>query len=560
MQSFDENEFTSAAAEQFVFELDQSEVRVTRSRRSSISSINNDLPKPRPKARRQTMLPSIDETKTVVAQKPKKTVTAKAATVVSPTKKISKSSLKTLNDEDILSKLDTSDPKPAKRSSASKVASKAKSPIKSRIPIKSPPSANKKEVPVRRSRRVSGDASSLAPAVKPSKRRQTLLPAISELKTSPVKKPVDVVKEVKKVEIKLRQMKLKEDPNVIYNMLEESVNNDDRVNVVVDQIVKSRKDASPVTRQKKVKVEKKSPKKKIKSPSKTPKVDLKPVKVEKETPKVDLKPVKVEKETPKVVKAKTTPEAKAKVTPKAEVKVSPKVEAQDTPVTASKKRKQTESKLVTPVQNKRLKLDKSSSKTPGSDKKPARVKVTPTLVARYKQRTPVPGSLKKPLKRLTAAKSTPAQVRPSDVLRRNMIKKVEKEIITKLNNRPDSSPYTLQSPAESGENSPVFSRVEPAKTHITGTPARTRPGRKFGTTLQPQSLLEESVAPGTEMMKRVSSSTPLRQRTLSESRAPHPLESVEATPIRPPPPAKHPPMSPPPEMVTGKLGSLCSIM
>lgn len=100
------------------------------------------------------------------------------------------------------------------------------------------------------------------------------------------------------------------------------------------------------------------------------------------------------------------------------------------------------------MQNKRLKLYKSSSKTPGSDKKPA--KVTPTLVARYKQRTPVPGSLKKPLKRLTAAKSTPAQVRPSDVLRRNMIKKVEKEIISKLNNRPDSSPYTLQSPAESG--------------------------------------------------------------------------------------------------------------
>ena len=44
-----------------------------------------------------------------------------------------------------------------------KIAAAKKSPMKSRIPIKSPPSA-KKETQVRRSRRVSGDAASLAPA------------------------------------------------------------------------------------------------------------------------------------------------------------------------------------------------------------------------------------------------------------------------------------------------------------------------------------------------------------------------------------------------------------
>ena len=518
------------SADQFVFELDQSVGRMTRSRRSSISSINQEpAVKPKAKSRRQTMMPTISETKAV---SPKKKTTK--AIAVSPTKKISKSSAKTLKEEDILSKLDTSDPKPfpVKKIIASKVAAAKKSPVKSRIPVKSPPSA-KKETQVRRSRRVSGDAASLAPApaVKPSKRRQTMLPAISEAITSPakspvkkatktpakkasktpakkaprspVKSPVDVVKEVKKVEIKLKQMKVKEDPNLIYNLLEESVGQHDRVSAVVDRIIKEKKDASPVTRQRKVN-EKKSPKKEQKPAVKTPKVES--------------------KATPKVV-------------PKA------------TPVTASKKRKQTESAVVTPVQNKRLKLDKSANKTPGSDKKST--KVTPTLVTKYKQRTP--GSLKKPLKRLNAAKNTPAaQVRPADVLRRNMIKKVEKQIVQKLSNRPDSSPYTLKST----ENSPVFTKVSPVKTHITGTPARTMPRRKFGTVIQPQSLLEESVAPGTEMLKRVSSSTPLRQRQTDD---PHPLESVEATPIRPPT-LRQPPMSPPPQMITGKLGNLCSIM
>ena len=80
--------------------------------------------------------------------------------------------------------------------------------------------------------------------------------------------------------------------------------------------------------------------------------------------------------------------------------------------------------------------------------------------------------------------------------------------------------------------------------------------RKFGTSLQPCSLLEDSLRPETsEPLKRISSSTPVRLG----GQEPHPLEAVEATPILPPPP-RDTPLSPPPEMVTGKLGDLCSIM
>merc|ERR1712228_17686 len=93
-------------------------------------------------------------------------------------------------------------------------------------------------------------------------------------KNSPVKKvpkspvTVDVIKDVKKVEIRLKQMKIKGDPNLIYSMLEESFDMEDRVNVVVDQIVETKKDNSPLTRAsasslvKKENVETKTPKKK----------------------------------------------------------------------------------------------------------------------------------------------------------------------------------------------------------------------------------------------------------------------------------------------------------
>ena len=315
---------------------------------------------------------------------------------------------------------------------------------------------------------------------------------------------------------------------------------EDRIAVVIDQILERKKENSPVTRQK---TDKKTPTKATKTPKK---VDAKTTKNAIKTPKAETKTPKrstriTQNETPKLEtsnKRKSSPKIEAKLTPKAE--------------TGGKKRKTTEGPMTTPVRNKRLKLDKSASKTPGSETKSS--KTTPDLIAKYKQRTPIPGSLKKPLKRLNGAKSTPAQIKPSDVLRRNMIRKVETQIIQKMKNKPDSSPYTLKS----GENSPVFTKVtEDVKTHITGTPARKMPRRKFGTTIQPHSLLEDSVAPATEVIKRVSSSTPVRHRT----NEPHPLESVEATPIRPPTSSpRQLPLSPPPEMVTGKLGKMCSIM
>lgn len=440
------------------------------------------------------MLPAVTEEKT--AGKTKTARAGKKELAVSPSKKFSKASSKTLREEDILEVLNQGNDK-----KVSSPVVKAKSPKRSRIPIKSPPSESKKQKAststVRRSRRISGDLCSLPDVdVSVKKRRKSMLPAISEVKSPAKAQPkspaVDnVLKDVKRVEIKLRRMKMKEDPNLIFSLLEESAE-DDRVEEVVGQILQTKKESSPVTRQ-----------------SKT------------ETPK----------QKPKV--------ATPKVVPK-------KPEAEE--VLSSKKRKQTESNVKTPLQNKRLKLDKSVSEGQETEKRSPRK--TPTLLSQYKQKTPV-GSLRKPLKRLQVAKSTPAQVRPSDVLRRNMIKKVEKEIVAKLSKKPDSSPYALNT----DENSPVFRSVKDVKSHITGTPARPRPRRKFGTVVQPESLLEESVATAAELERRVSSSTPVRPNLHGA----HPLEAVEATPIRPPV-VKQPPLSPEPEMVTGKLGYLCTVM
>ena len=528
---------------------------MTRSRRSSVSLSSAPLAKTS-KTRRQTLA----VTRTSARG-------AKPEMAVSPTKKFSKSTKNILNDEDILSKLDTSDPVKETKSSKKVTSSTVvKPPVKSKIPVKSPPSASK--TTARRSRRVSGDLVSLKEEKKPASkaRRQTMLPAIKEAK-SPAKKapksPVDVIKDVKKVEIRLKQLKLKEDPNLIFSMLEDTPDKKDRVTVVVQQIVNNKLEESPVTRNKqpKVKEEKHSPKKVVKAETWTPKRASKAsseVSLPKE-PKVDAKtPKRTSKTSKPPVK---TPEPKIKIkaekqTPKLETKLETEPKSAET---TSKKRKETATASSTPVQNKRLKLDKSGANTPVSASKETKKQKTPSReVERYKQRTPAPGSLRKPLKRLAGAKFTPAQVKPSDVLRRNMIRKVETEIVAKLSKRPDSSPYTLSK----GENSPVFTKVTSSpgvKSHITGTPVRAMPRlRKFGTTIQPCSLLEESTAPGTETIKRVSSSTPLRPRLVTDT-GPHPLEAVEATPIRPPPP-RDTPMSPPPEMVTGKLGALCSIM
>merc|ERR1719489_711545 len=107
-------------------------------------------------------------------------------------------------------------------------------------------------------------------------------------------------------------------------------------------------------------------------------IQNKRIKLEKETPKTP-KPV----ETSKKNKSKTPATSKKQLkTPKPEIKAEP-----ITPVTPE----------VASVVSK----SKSTAKKSASKK-------TPKLMAQYKQKTPI-GSLKKPLKRLSVAKSTPAQ-------------------------------------------------------------------------------------------------------------------------------------------------------
>merc|ERR1719382_1902682 len=106
-------------------------------------------------------------------------------------------------------------------------------------------------------------------------------------------------------------------------------------------------------------------------------------------------------------------------------------------------------------------------------------------------------------------------------------------------------------------SSPVFRRVEReaevVKEHLTGTPARAPPSsrtRKFGTVVQPSSLLDASALPSERRSSTssVSSSTPLRPAHPLATPAPHPLEAVEATPIKPPSPEEqlHPSSTGPP--------------
>merc|ERR550525_702276 len=158
-------------------------------------------------------------------------------------------------------------------------------------------------------------------------------------------------------------------------------------------------------------------------------------------------------------------------------------------------------------------------------------RVTPL---RIKKSTPGPkdplSAVKKPLKRLNkAAAVTPAQVKPSDVLRRNLKRQVETAITAKVAANPDSSPYTMDTSESS--SSPVFRRVEReaevVKEHLTGTPARAPPSsrtRKFGTVVQPSSLLDASALPSERRSSTssVSSSTPLRPAHPLATPAPHP--------------------------------------
>jgi len=641
------------------------------------------------------------------------------ASSVSPTKKFSKSGNKTLTEMEILENLDLDDefdnktpvdakkpPKtfqteiPAEKTKNQRKTVDIKSPIvvakagkKSKIPVKSPPPAKAAKSTVEKVKKPAVKASKITkspPAKKAAKSPEVSKPVKSKpeiakpeiktpkkigkvsLKNLPPGSPLldSIFKDLKKVEIRLTPMKIKEDPNVIFDLLEEHQESKFRVQKVVEEIVKMKKDASPKTRlniskddsvvevtpvekvQKsskkssgKTKAAPKSAKKTEASPTLKPRgrkaasKDIEPevvvVPEKKVEPEVVIAPEKKVKESKKapVKEAKATKaiaktvekepkksKAASKVTKTVEKeakKTKPAPKETKPSKTGVKRALETKS---TPVQNKRIKLEKKTptafeiheltkgaSKTPKTAKKQlktpkAAIKVepitpvtpvvepitpvvepksvskaalpaeksatkkTPKLMAQYKQKTPL-GSLKKPLKRLSVAKSTPAQVKkPSDLLKKNLRKKVETAITAKMGSKPDSSPYTISADGNTENSSPVFTKVETVtskvvKSHITGTPARTKPTRKFGTVIQPTSLLEDSVMPTSDMdHKTVSSSTPLKAAmTGSESICePHPLESVEATPIRAP--GSQEPKSPQPMMVTGGLAKMCSIM
>jgi hypothetical protein len=280
---------------------------------------------------------------------------------------------------------------------------------------------------------------------------------------------------------------------------------------------------------------------------------------------------KIEK-TPKA-KVEKSPKAKVENTPKIKVEKTPKAKVEKTPKTIVEKRNPSPTVVsrgikrsldtanaITPS-NKRLKIEEPSPKLKSSKKKSS-PKVTP-LVAKPKYKLTASlalSALKKPLKRLTkAAVVTPAQVKPSDLLRRNMKRQVETAITAKVATRPDSSPYAMD---VSENNSPVFRKVEQeektVKQHLTGTPARAKPTRtrKFGSVIQPSELLlENSTLPLSKRIS-VSSSTPLRSHP---EPTPHPLEAVMATPIKSPS-YEQEAVSPQPLLVTGGLAKMCSIM
>jgi len=191
--------------------------------------------------------------------------------------------------------------------------------------------------------------------------------------------------------------------------------------------------------------------------------------------------------------------------------------------------------------------------------------VTPVM-AKYKPKmaqNQALSALKKPLKRLSKAMAvTPVQVRPCDVLKRNLKKHVETAISAKMEDCPDSLPYSMEMTENEG---PVFTKVEEevektVKEHLSGTPARTKASRtrKFGTTIQPNELSgwEDSALVGNKGQASVSSSTPLRN---GHQPAAHPLEAVEATPILAPDMEAHT-ESPQPMLVTGRLANICNIM
>jgi len=574
----------------------------------------------------------------------------KSSVTASPTKRFSKTTTRVLTEDDITASLmaefdqtPTDAKKPVKTFETAIPAEKVK-PRRREVLIKSPvvlkafKTHSPKKTPVKKTK-----ASKLPVKSPPS------TPVVSSL-----------LKEIRQVEVRLTPHRIKEDPNVIFSMLEAEHTSEDRVDRVVKALVAKSAEKKPKTRNISMETPKlvtKTVKKTIVPPvetpkaedevkevaatprgrgrppkakaAKTPTVTKKTLKTpvaekmvfktapktpvaEKKTAKTPVAEKKTEKKTVKapvvVKKASKTPvvEKKAPKTPVIEKKApkTPVVEKKPaksplpakkvgkTPKTAKKsstvnvsvdkstpkvkdvmrKEAEVEKENLSPeVEVRGTKRPLDASTTPASKRmkpsepspKPAKKAKTP-LVARYKQRgTPRAqdplSALKKPLKRLggKASAVTPAQVKPSDVLRRKLSRQVDTAITAKVEQRPDSSPYAMD---VTENNSPVFRKVEreagAVTAHLTGTPARPARARKFGTAMQPSSLalLDASALP-VGAGQPVSSSTPLRPQAGS----PHPLEAVEATPIRAPSPSAAP-TSPQPQMVTGKLEKFCSIM
>lgn len=239
----------------------------------------------------------------------------------------------------------------------------------------------------------------------------------------------------------------------------------------------------------------------------------------------------------------------------------------------SRKRKSDDSESVDEVgPNKKPRMHektpaKSAKKTPAkvaSANKSVTTQKRPVLVAKktLMSAKKTPGVRRAMARTAGPLVSTPVQINPAGMLKRNLRTKVETAIETKMAQKPDSSPYILN---QDGENSPKFEKMSKSpeakdviKTHITGTPAVARRTRKFGTTIQPSMLAADSPVP---MTTRRMSSTPMRgKRTMPAPSA----DIVNSTPIRAPadeiPESPEMPMSPPGMEVTGKLGKLCSIM
>jgi len=534
----------------------------------------------------------------------------------SPTKKFSKNSSRILTEEDIEARLMAefdSPPEEARiqpKTFETDIPTEKVKPRRREVMIKSPVvKAAKKE----RTSRIPIKSPPMTPI------KNTFVPQIL-----PVGSPIinSILAEIKKVEVRLSPHRIKEDPNVIFSMLEEEHASKDRVKRVVQALVSRSQEKRAKTR--------KSFEKSIK-PAEADKTETtrpnKPL-TKKTVSGTIVPPVEKTVQTPKSTKVdrpkKEAKKTKTEPTPKKEKvsapsKLNVSVNSQTSTVrdTVALTKKTNEKKRVEAEQTKGKKTGKENSKpeeetrgmkrpletTPMASNKKLRTeepslkvksvtpkvatpasKVTPKtnlsgmkkkttrvtpMRSGVKKSTPGPkdplSAVKKPLKRLTkAAAVTPAQVKPSDVLRRNLKRQVETAIIAKVADKPDSSPYTMDT---TENNSPVFRRVEKegnvVKEHLTGTPARAPPSsrsRKFGTVVQPSSLglLDASSLPS-ERRSSVSSSTPLRPTHPLATPAPHPLEAVEATPIKAPSPEKQA-TSPAPQMLTGGLHKMCAIM